>query len=428
MKHTRCLAQMIGLTLVVLLLAACGGPEPTATPIPPTPTPVPPTPTPLPPTPTPVPPTPTPIPPTPTTAPTEELTEWDLFFISDGSGFGAMELYAEHIERDLGVTVRLHDSALFSLSAGRVLRALRGETEYHAVLQKLPTLVREADVAVVVLYANPLDSISETHPGDWRCAPPNYYVRDCSPETFEQYKADLDAIYEEILTLRSDAPTIIRAFDAYNPWYGAYRESGVYDECMRCWENYNEAIHQAAAARNVPIAHVYDAFNGPNHDEDPRDKGYLELEWRTSEAGQKVIADLLRELGYESVTPSSPVEVEELTVTFEPDHCIYDGPKVIRQGEVTIILNNLTDATVELHVWRLENGKTWQDLVDHFSEKNIGVDVPYEWVSLVSHRPVIGDNRAKIFNLEPGSYAISCDEMLQGSWAVWLGSPLNVAE
>jgi len=39
MKHTRCLAQMIGLTLVVLLLAACGGPEPTATPIPPTPTP-----------------------------------------------------------------------------------------------------------------------------------------------------------------------------------------------------------------------------------------------------------------------------------------------------------------------------------------------------------------------------------------------------
>jgi hypothetical protein len=124
-------------------------------------------------------------------------------------------------------------------------------------------------------------------------------------------------------------------------------------------------------------------------------------------------------------TPVPPVEVEELTVTFEPDHCIYDGPKVIRQGEVTIILNNLTDATVDFRVYRFENGKTWQDLVDHFSEKNVGVDVP-EWVSLLSHGPVIGDNWAKIFNLEPGSYAISCDEILQGSWAIWLASPLEV--
>lgn len=235
---------------------------------------------------------------------TEPGAEWDLFFISDSSGFGAGELYAEYIERDLGVTVRLHDLALGNLSAGRVLRALGGETEYHAVLQKLSTLVREADVAVVVFYANPLDSISETHPGDWNCVTPPYYVDDCSPETFEQYRADLDAIYEEILTLRSDAPIIIRAFDAYNPIYSLYRESGVYDECVRCWENYNEAIHQAAAARNVPIAHVYDAFNGPNHDEDPRDKGYIGPDGEhTSETGRKTIADLLWELGYEPLSP-----------------------------------------------------------------------------------------------------------------------------
>jgi hypothetical protein len=223
-----------------------------------------------------------------------------LFFISDSSGFGVGELYAEHIERDLGVTVRLHDLAV--PSAGRVLRALRGETEYNAVLQKLPTLVREAEVAVVVFCANPGDSVSQTHP-ILGCVSPLPYVGDCSPDTFEQYRADLDAVYEQILTLRSDAPTIIRAFDAYNPIYFRYRESGVYDECMRCWENYNEAIHQAAAARNVPIAHVYDAFNGPNHDEDPRDKGYIGPDGDTSEAGQKAIADLLRELGYEPLSP-----------------------------------------------------------------------------------------------------------------------------
>ena len=77
MNHKRLLPQMIGLTLVVLLLVACGTPQPTRTSVPPTavPTPIPPTaiPTPISPTatPTPVTPTatPTPVPPTATPTP-----------------------------------------------------------------------------------------------------------------------------------------------------------------------------------------------------------------------------------------------------------------------------------------------------------------------------------------------------------------------
>ena len=78
MNHKKLLPQMIGLTLVMLLLVACGTPQPaatptpkpaTSTPVPPTPTPIPPTPTLVPPTPTPIPPTPTPVPPTPTPIP-----------------------------------------------------------------------------------------------------------------------------------------------------------------------------------------------------------------------------------------------------------------------------------------------------------------------------------------------------------------------
>ena len=90
MSFQKLLKQIVGVTLVALLLAGCGAPPATPTPVPPTatsipptdtpipptdtpvlptPTPVPPTPTPIPPTPTPVPPTPTPIPPTPTPVP-----------------------------------------------------------------------------------------------------------------------------------------------------------------------------------------------------------------------------------------------------------------------------------------------------------------------------------------------------------------------
>jgi hypothetical protein len=229
--------------------------------------------------------------------------KWDLVFFSDSSGWGVAERYAAYIEEDLGVAVEVHDLASGSLSAGSVLAALRGEPSRYARSVDVPGLVRDAQV--VVVYGNPLDSISESHPGDWNCVSSQApYARDCGPETFDAYRAHLGAIYEEILRLRGDAPVLIRAFDAYNPLYSVYGEQGVYEECVGCWENYNEAIHQAAAAHGVPVARVFEAFNGRKHDEDPRDKGYIGSDGEhTTELGRQVIADCLRELGYVFVKP-----------------------------------------------------------------------------------------------------------------------------
>jgi lysophospholipase L1-like esterase len=251
-------------------------------------------------------PTPTAEPGTPTVEPVVKKAEWDLVLFSDSSGWGVADRYAAHIEEDLDVTVNVRDLAADSLGAGSVLAALRGEGGPYPSSVDVADLVREAEV--VVVFGNPLESISESRPGDWNCvsrtAP---YVRDCAAETFDAYRADLGAIYEEILNLRGDDPVLIRAFDAYSPLYSVYREQGVYDECLGCWENYNQAIHQAAMAHNVPVAYVFDAFNGPDHDEDPRDKGYIRDDGvHTTAAGRQVIAGLLRELGYE---PTLPVAV-----------------------------------------------------------------------------------------------------------------------
>jgi hypothetical protein len=120
-----------------------------------------------------------------------------------------------------------------------------------------------------------------------------------------------------------------------------------------------------------------------------------------------------------------PVDVDEITVYFEPENCRYDGPTLITQGEVTIIFDNLTDADVGFRVYKLEDGKTWQDFVDHYREGKTGVSFP-TWASIESHKPVISDPRLMIFNLEPGLYAMACGEMLQGTWANWLASPLEV--
>ncbi len=78
MSLKKLLPRMIGLTLVMLLLAACGTSQPASTPDPPMPTPIPPTNTPLLPTPTPNPPTATPLPPTlipPTVTPSPPPSE-----------------------------------------------------------------------------------------------------------------------------------------------------------------------------------------------------------------------------------------------------------------------------------------------------------------------------------------------------------------
>jgi hypothetical protein len=221
--------------------------------------------------------------------------KWDLVIFGDSSAFGFGVYYAAYIEEDLGVKVRIHERADGGQTVWGLLSKLCDDEE-------LRELVSEAEV--VTFIGNPRESISETNPWDYVCSGAGYYVVNCSLVTFEKYIADIEAIIEEILSLRDGSPTIIRAMDCYNPNVRWHKEYGVYEECKQCIENTNEAIHQAAAAYNIPVARVHDAFNGPNHDEDPIDKGYLGSDgMHTSEEGKKIIAKLFRELGYEPVNP-----------------------------------------------------------------------------------------------------------------------------
>ena len=119
------------------------------------------------------------------------------------------------------------------------------------------------------------------------------------------------------------------------------------------------------------------------------------------------------------------VNVDEITVIFEAENCSYDGPTVIREGELSVFFNNLTDSTVGVRIYKLDDGKTWQDFLDHYSEKNVSISFP-SWASIQSHKPDLEDFRVMYFNLEPGTFAMSCGEILEGTVAFWLGSPLEV--
>jgi hypothetical protein len=62
-------------------------------------------------------------------------------------------------------------------------------------------------------------------------------------------------------------------------------------------------MRDVAESHNIPQAPLVEAFNGANWEGDPEDKGYIELNYEPNEVGAEVIAQLLRELGYEPVIP-----------------------------------------------------------------------------------------------------------------------------
>lgn len=233
------------------------------------------------------------------------VEEWAMLWISDSSGWGVADLYASYVAEDLGIKINLNDQWMGHLAVGEVLDSLNGETNPNMDLMRMSEYIKDADI--IVFYGNPNQSLSLNNPGDWSCGESPVdacYVNSCGMETFDIYIEQIKEIYSIIHTLRKGEPTIIRAYDAYNPGINKQcTKSGVYEKCLECWENYNKAIHIAADEKGVPIANVFDAWNGLDHTEDPNDKGYTFDGIHPNEKGAEVTANLLRDLGYEMIIP-----------------------------------------------------------------------------------------------------------------------------
>lgn len=238
------------------------------------------------------------------TNPLDELDEWDLVYISDSTGWGVADRFAENIERNTGKMVRVHSYAIGGLQALTILNTLRTAPEEVPAGTYAGLHAAIAEAEVIVFFGNPrgpADQGGVNWNGIESCFGSSV-PSDCSPEFYAPYTENLKAVYEEILALRDGKPTIIRAVDFYNPLISVHRTKNVDVECTACWETFNSAVRQAADAYNIPLVSVYDAFNGPNHDEDPVEKGYIGPDGiHASAEGQQVIADILSEAGYEPI-------------------------------------------------------------------------------------------------------------------------------
>lgn len=216
-------------------------------------------------------------------APTESVTEWDYVAFGDSRTGQARwtKAYADYIETDLGVEVKLHNRAVGGQDSDELLDKLQSK-------EKLRELVREAEV--VTVWTGGMKS--------WVAF---YSIGSDCDVALEAMERDLGAIIAEILALRGSNDTIIRLLEDYHSQGNNQKDLGLFQEKKACVEAMNALIHQTASEYGIPVAPVYSAFNGPDGDHYP--KGYLKDNVHTNTTGDAIIAGLLRELGYEVTAP-----------------------------------------------------------------------------------------------------------------------------
>jgi len=221
---------------------------------------------------------------------------WDLVWITDSMGAGVAEAWADQIEEAEGVEVRVHNHAI----GGMPLVEARDMLMEQAVIRD-----EVADAEIIVAYgsaqyASPEDTGTCHVPSPTPRDPPNVYT----PADFAPYGDVLRDIYDVVFELRAGEPTVIRVFDIFNGMIADWREAGIEAECEATWDSESEALREAADDYGVAMASFYDEFNGPDHDEDPREKGYIAFDgWHASTEGVAVQVEVLHALGYDAIVP-----------------------------------------------------------------------------------------------------------------------------
>jgi hypothetical protein len=229
-----------------------------------------------------------------TATPEAQAETWNYVAFGDNLMAGVPTIYAAHIEEDLDVKVDLDNRQILGvLTSSSLLTRLQNN---EGLRQSLGA------AQIVTFYGQPAEITGF-------CWGVDDAQMDCSSEALASFRADYEAIMDELLALRGSPDVILQTTDFFMPFYNAWTEQGIVDECSRCWQAINDIVHEVAAERGIAVAAVATVFNGPNMDQDAMDKGYLEsagqgiIDGTTNKEGRVLIADLLRELGYEPARP-----------------------------------------------------------------------------------------------------------------------------
>lgn len=239
-------------------------------------------------------------------------SSWDYVALGDSlaTGFGARKgyvpRYRDYVKTDTGVTVKLTNLGKNGWTSKDLLHALQNDPNFRGA-------VSGAEVVSWNIGGNDLRAARDSYKNRTCEGADN---QDCLRATVGTLKGNWEGITVEILKLRSSSNTIIRTMDIYNPYvdedrgadsWGDDNGDGSVDQPavsdFQVFKTYVDDVNNHIAATStsttIPYARVYEAFNGEFRDQDPAAKGYIGPDGlHPNDTGHKVMADLLRGLGY----------------------------------------------------------------------------------------------------------------------------------
>jgi lysophospholipase L1-like esterase len=216
----------------------------------------------------------------------------------DGAYRSYVDRYAGLLGTDMGAEVNVNNLGVNGLTSGQLRTAIEND-------QRAKDAIEQSEVITVNIGANDLLQTRLRYKAG-RCGGADN--QDCLRQAVTDFRANWDVILDGITGLRSSDALIIRVADFYNPFVNldaplvSWPDDGAND--LSVFEKYLEQVNahivESSDAYGIPQARVREAFNGPNGDEDPNDKGYIHPDGlHPNDAGHAAIAQELRRLGYE---------------------------------------------------------------------------------------------------------------------------------
>ena len=92
--------------------------------------------------------------------------------------------------------------------------------------------------------------------------------------------------------------------------------------------------------------------------------------------------------------------------TFDGIDCTYSGPQEVSESDIGLRVDNQAEAVLTLEVFRLQEGRSLDDLVAHFGG---GSAEPSPWTRSVGSVPTPAGGTANFgMALSAGNYALVC--------------------
>jgi hypothetical protein len=225
-------------------------------------------------------------------SPASDTEPIDLVLLGNSGGFGVARPYAALAAEALGGEVRVHD---YSVGG-------EGPKELLSRVQGLGADVAGAEIIVVIV--SPIGVTPASHIacipfyGDLTGEPPVA----TSVEDWHDLRDALDQVYDEIWRLRAGEPTIIRTVGSA-PWLAQARQAGIESECMANEEVREQVERDAAESAGAVFVSWMDLFNGPAHDVDPVEQGWIADGVHLNDAGRALLVEALAATGWEASEP-----------------------------------------------------------------------------------------------------------------------------